>query len=82
MADSAVMRFNHVHTFSSLITFGVSRNRGEMYIGHARPCVCLSFAAFQHNTCTDPYVKWGMVGVSSNCALLGGFAIVERVSLL
>ena len=32
--------------------------------------------------CTDQDVTWGMVGVSSSCALLGGFAIGARVSLL
>jgi len=57
--------------------------------GHGRLCVCvfvcvsvcLSLAAFPHY-CTDPDVTWGMVGVPSSCALLGGFAIGARVSLL
>jgi len=61
---------------------------GEMYIGHGRLCVCmsvcvsvyLSLAAFRY--CTDSHVTWGMVGVPSSCALLGGFAIGARVSLL
>jgi len=52
-----------------------------MYIGHGRLCVCLSLAAFTHY-CTDPGVTWGMVGVPSGCAVLDGFAIAERVSLL
>ena len=46
-----------------IITFRVRRSRGEMYIGHARLCVCL-------------------YGVLFSCALLGGFAIGARVSLL
>jgi len=33
-------------------------NRGEMYIGHARLCVCLSLAAFS-DYCRDPAVSWG-----------------------
>jgi len=43
--------------------------------------VCLSVAAFPHY-CTDPDVTWGMVGVPPSCALLGGFAISARVSLM
>jgi len=66
----------------NVITFRVSRSRREMYIGHARLCVCLlSIAAFPHY-CMDPDVTWGMVGVPPSCALLGGFAIGARVSLL
>jgi len=56
-----------------------------MYIGQdpLSVCVsvCLSLAAFPHY-CTDPDVTWGMVGVPSSYALLGGFAIGARVSLL
>ena len=66
---------------SSFITFRVSRRLREMYIGHARLCVCLSLAAFPHY-CTDPGVTGGMVGDAPCCALLGGFAIGSRVSLL
>jgi len=59
-------------------TFRVSRRRREMYSGHGRLClyhVCLSLVAFPHY-CTDPDVTWGNdIGVPSNCALLGGFAI-------
>jgi len=44
-------------------------------------CVYLSLAAFPHYF-TDPDVSWGMVGVPSSCALLGGFANGARVSLL
>jgi len=44
-------------------------------------CLSLSLAAFPHY-CTDPDVTWGMTGVASSCALLGGFAIGARVSLL
>ena len=43
--------------------------------------VCLSLPAFSHH-CTDPDVTWGMVGVPHSCALLGGFAIGARISLL
>ena len=52
-----------------------------MYSGHGRLCVCLSFAVFPHYH-TDPDVTCGMVGVPSSCALLGGFVIGARVSLL
>ena len=57
-----------------------------MYIGHGSLCVfclcvCLSLAAFPHY-CTHPDVSLGMVGVPCSCALLGGFAIGVRVSLL
>jgi len=41
-----------------MITFRVSRSRGEMYIGHGRLCVCLSLAAFPHYY-MDPDVSWG-----------------------
>jgi len=34
----------------------------------------MSLAAFPHY-CTDSDVSWGMVGVPSSCALLGGFAM-------
>ena len=43
--------------------------------------VCLYLTAFPQYY-TDPDVTWGMVGVPSGCALLGGFAIGARVSLL
>jgi len=68
-----------------LNTFRVSRRRREMYSGHARLCVCVSLAAFPHY-CTDPDVTLGMAGVPLySCevlALMGGFAIGVRVSLL
>jgi len=44
-------------------------------------CVCVCIAAFSHYY-TYPDVTWGMVGVPSSCALMGGFAIGERGSLL
>jgi len=44
-------------------------------------CVCLSVAACPHY-CMDPDVTWVVVGVPSSCALLGGFAVGARVSLL
>jgi len=45
--------------------------------------VCLSLVAFPHY-CVDPDVTWawGMVGMPSSCALLGGFAMGALVSLL
>jgi len=43
--------------------------------------VCLSLTAFPYYR-TDPDVTWGRVGVSYSCAVLGGFAIGVRVSLL
>jgi len=70
---------------SCFVTFRVSHRRHEVYIGHVRlsvcVSVCLSIAAFQHY-CMDPDVSWGIVGVPPSCALLGGFAISARVSLL
>jgi len=63
-------------------TFRVRRSRGEMYmITAVCVSVCVFLAAFPHY-CTDRDVSWGMVGVLSSCALLGGFAIGARVSLL
>jgi len=45
-----------------IVIFHVSRRRREMYIGHARLCVCLSIclpvAALPYY-CTDPGVTWG-----------------------
>jgi len=64
-----------------VITFHVRHNQGKMYIGHDRLCVCLSLATFPHY-CMDPDVSWRMVRGASSCALLGGFAIGARVSLL
>jgi len=59
-----------------------------MYSGHGRLCVCvslcLSLAAFSH-ILHEPGCKlleFGIIGVPSTCALLGGFAIGGRVSLL
>ena len=43
--------------------------------------LCLSLAACLHYR-TYPAVTWGMVEGSPSCALLGGFAIGARVSLL
>jgi len=69
--------------WTQFITFRVRRSRGEMYnIGHVCLCVCLSVTAFPHD-CTDPDVTWANgIGVPFSCALLGGFAIGARVSLL
>jgi len=56
-----------------------------MYNCHACLSVCLSVclsAAVYPHYCTDPDVSWGWYGVPPSCALLGGFAISARVSLL
>ena len=78
--------FRHLyHYFLALFTFRVRNSRDEMYIGHGRlrvsVCVSarLSLAAFPHYS-TDPDETWGDgTGVP---ALLGGFVIGVRVSLL
>jgi len=66
-------------------TFRARRSLGKMCIGHGLLCVyvsdCLSLATFPHY-CMDPDVTWGMVGVPSSCALLGGLAVRAWVSLL
>jgi len=72
----------------ALCLFSVSRRRREMYIGHASVClsvcgcvclsVCLSAASCPHYG-MDLDVTWGN---GRDCALLGGFAIGARVSLL
>jgi len=64
----------------------MSRRRREMCVCVfvcVRVCVsvCLSLVACPHY-CTDPDVTWGIVWVPSSYALLGGFAIGARVSLL
>ena len=53
-----VVKIMYAMSYALLITFPVSRRRREMYIGHARLCVCLSLAAFPHY-CTDSDVSWG-----------------------
>ena len=67
----------------NIITFRVSRSRREMYIGHARLCVCLSVRGRMP---TLPHGSGCNLGewqrVPTSCALLGGFAIGARVSLL
>jgi len=67
----------------NIITFRVSRSRHEMYIGHARLCVCLSVRGRMP---TLPHGSGCNLGewqrVPTSCALLGGFAIGARVSLL
>jgi len=65
---------------SCIITFRLRRNRDEVYIGHARLCVCLSVCPSppSHATARTRRNVGGMVG----SALLGRFAINARVSLL
>jgi len=62
----------------------MSRRRCEMYCG-ARLCVCLSVRGRMPTLLHAPDVTWGVVGMLPSCAacaLLGGFAIGERVALL
>ena len=64
-----------------LITLRMRRSRGEMYI--VCLSVCLSVLRRIPTLLHGPgckLVEWQ--GVSSSCALLGGFAIGARVSLL
>jgi len=58
-----------------------SQTTQNVYRSRASVCVCLFVAVFPYY-CTDPDVTWGMVGCALSCALLGGFAIGARVSLL
>jgi len=63
------------------------RNRGEMYSGHRRPCVCLCVCVsvprciptLLHGPGCNAGEWWD---VRSSCALLGGFAIGAQVALL
>jgi len=73
----------------SIVTFRVSHRhrRREMYIGHVRlcdVCVCLRVCPrpHAHPTARSQMQLWGMVGDAASCALLGGFAMGERVALL
>ena len=61
-----------------LLTFRVSRRRREMYIGHARLRVYLSVAHRIPLLLRVPGCNLGC----PLCALLGGFAIDARVSVL
>ena len=55
---STVMAILQVNLgYPVLIAVCVRCSRGEMYIGHNHPCVCLPLAAFPHY-CTDPDVTW------------------------
>jgi len=72
-------------TSSWFVTFRLRHGQGKMYNWpwlSVCLCVCLSLATFPHY-CTDPDVTWGNGGgMLSSCALLDGFAIGARVSLL
>ena len=74
-------RLRQIRDPLKLLIFRVRRSRGEMYIGHGHLCVCLSLAAF-HTIARTWMLLGGMVGGALYCALLGGFAIGARVSLL
>jgi len=68
-----------------IVTFCVGRSRGEMYSGHGRLCVCVYVCPSPHShTTSRPGCNLGddRGGVPCSCALLGGFAIGARVSLL
>jgi len=67
-----------------IFTFHMRRSRDEMYSGHRHLCACLSVHPLPHSHTTAlSWIQLGrMVGVLSSCALLGGFAIGARVSLL
>jgi len=60
------------------ITFQVTHSRGKMYSGRGRLCVILSVP---HRIPTLLHGLRCNLGIGS-CALLGGFAIRARVSLL
>ena len=75
----------NIYSIAAFITFRVRHSRVEMQIlvTPVTLCVCLSLAAFPR--CKYSGVIWGNVsglGVPSSHALLGGFAIGARVSLL
>ena len=56
--------------------------RRNVYWSRASVCLCVCRSiAFPHY-CMDQDVTWGMVGVPPTCALLDGFAIGARDSLL
>jgi len=77
--------FNFGVVLHGIITFRVSRRRREMYTGHERLCVCLCDCPHRIPTLLHGpgcNLHGGIVGVPSSCALLGGFAIGARVSLL
>jgi len=64
------------------VTFHVRRRQSVIYIGYGRLCVCVAPSLLSHTTARIQMYVGGMVGVPSSCALLGGFAISARVSLL
>jgi len=89
-----LLAHKHIETFPNtllscvVVTFCVRRSRGEMCSGHGRLCACLSvclsvclsaLSAVPHYW-TDPDIAWVTVYIS--CALLDGFAINARISLL
>jgi len=69
-----------------VITPRVSRRRREMYIGHARLCVCVCVSVclspHSHTTARTGCKLGEWHGVPPTCAQLGRFAIDTRVSLL
>ena len=73
-------------TTNTWLRFRVKRSRGKMFIGHGRLCVCLSVSCRIPTLLHGPgcslawLAEWS--AVPSSYALLGGFAIGARVSLL
>jgi len=65
-----------------LFTFRVRRSRCEMFIGHGHRCVCLSVPRRIPTLLHGRGWKLGNGRVPSSCALLDGFAIGARDSLL
>jgi len=47
-----------------------------------RVCVSVPVRGRVPTLLHDPDVTWGVVGMSHNCALLGGFAIAAPIALL
>ena len=72
----------HLSCCWALVTFRVSRRRCEMYIGHARLCVCLSVPRRKSTLLHGHGCNLGEWYGAPSCALLGWFAIGARVSLL
>ena len=79
-----LLQCTHVLSKPKLLhfAFGVAKRNVYWSCPSVCLCVCLSLAACLHY-CAYPDVTWGNgMGVPPSCALLGGFAISARVSLL
>jgi len=67
------------HTIDIIITFRVMHSRSERYIGHGRLCVWQSVPRRIPTLLHGPVCRRCPL---YSCALLGGFAIATRISLL